>query len=176
MKNSERATLGGGCFWCLEAIFNRLRGVSRVEVGYSGGGMPNPAYQDVCAGGTGHAEVVRVIFDPKVMSYRKLLDAFWMNHDPTQKNRQGNDVGSQYRSVIFYHSEEQKKEAHATAAAFQKKLTEKGYGKIATEISEAPTYYFAEDYHQQYLHKNPGGYCGLGGTGVSCPVGLTPTD
>jgi peptide-methionine (S)-S-oxide reductase len=141
-------------------------------VGYAGGITPNPTYQEVCSGHTGHTEAVQVVFDPAVISYDALLTLFWENHDPTQGMRQGNDVGTQYRSGIYVHSPEQRKLAEASREAYQRMLTKSGYGAITTEIVDAPEFYYAEDYHQQYLAKNPGGYCGLGGTGLSCPTGL----
>jgi peptide-methionine (S)-S-oxide reductase len=168
----ETALFGMGCFWGAERKFWELRGVHSTAVGYAGGHTPNPSYEEVCSGRTGHAEVVRVVYDPKAVSYETLLKVFWENHDPTQGMRQGNDVGTQYRSAIFWEGESQRKAAEASRAAYQAKLRESGYGEISTEIAPATEFYFAEGYHQQYLAKNPGGYCGLGGTGVSCPVGL----
>ena len=170
---TEIATFGNGCFWCTEAIFQELKGVLQVTSGYSGGTVPNPTYEEVCSGQTGHTEVVLVVFDPKVTSYEALLKIFWEDHDPTQGMRQGNDVGTQYRSSIYTYSPEQLRAAEASRDAFQERLSAAGYGNITTEIREAPPFYFAEDYHQQYLAKNPWGYCGIGGTGVSCPVGAT---
>ena len=170
-KKLERATLGGGCFWCMEAVFEMLQGVESVESGYTGGTVPNPTYKAVCTGATGHAEVIRVQFDPAVITYREILEAFFVTHDPTTLNRQGNDVGTQYRSGIYVFSPEQRAAAEASKAAYDKALAAQRMGPITTEILDAPPFYFAEDYHQQYLAKNPHGYCGLGGTGVSCPIG-----
>jgi peptide-methionine (S)-S-oxide reductase len=168
----ERALFGLGCFWGAERKFWELPGVYTTAVGYAGGSTPNPTYREVCTGMTGHNEAVLVIFDPKKISYADLLKTFWESHDPTQGMRQGNDVGTQYRSGIYTHSDAQREAAEASRDAFQRELTRAGYGKITTEILPAPEFYYAEDYHQQYLAKNPGGYCGLGGTGVSCPVGV----
>jgi len=168
----ETAVFGMGCFWGAERIFWRLPGVYTTAVGYAGGFTPNPTYEEVCSGLTGHAEVVLVVFDPAVISYEEVLKAFWEGHDPTQGMRQGNDVGTQYRSAIYTDGELQHKSAEATRDAFQEVLTKAGHGQITTEIREAPEFYYAEDYHQQYLAKNPNGYCGLGGTGLSCPVGI----
>ena len=162
-----------GCFWGAEKIFWEADGVYSTAVGYAGGATPNPTYREVCTGMTGHNEVVLVIFEPSVVSYEKLLKAFWEAHDPTQGMRQGNDVGTQYRSGIYTFSEEQHKAAIASREAYQKVLTSAGHGQITTEIVDAPQFYYAEEYHQQYLAKNPGGYCGLGGTGVACPTGLS---
>jgi peptide-methionine (S)-S-oxide reductase len=164
----EEAVFGAGCFWGVERKFWKIPGVHTTSVGYAGGNRQFPSYQQVCSGATGHAEVVRVVFDPKKVSYNDLLRVFWENHDPTQGNRQGNDVGTQYRSVIFTHSPEQREAALASKAAYEARLAERGYGKITTEIADAPPYYLAEEYHQQYLDKNPNGYCGIGGTGVTC--------
>ena len=161
-----------GCFWGAERKFWQLDGVYSTAVGYAAGHTPNPTYREVCSGMTGHAEVVLVVFDPKKIGYDDLLKVFWENHDPTQGMRQGNDVGTQYRSGIYYFSEAQKRAAEASKAAYEKALKAKGLSPITTEILPAPEFYFAEDYHQQYLAKNPGGYCGLGGTGVACPVGV----
>ena len=169
----ERALFGMGCFWGAEKKFWQQPGVYSTAVGYAGGATPNPTYREVCTGMTGHNEVVLVVFDPKVVSYDALLKVFWENHDPTQGMQQGNDVGTQYRSGIYYMDEAQKRAAEASRDAFQKQLTAAGYGPITTEIQAAPEFYYAEDYHQQYLAKNPRGYCGHGGTGVSCPIGLT---
>ena len=166
------AVLGMGCFWGAERKFWRLPGVFSTSVGYSGGLTPNPSYEEVCSGRTGHAEVVRVVFDPLQLPYPDLLRVFWEGHDPTQGMRQGNDVGTQYRSVLYTFGPEQRPAAEASRAAYQAALAAAGRGAITTEIREAPEYFFAEDYHQQYLAKNPGGYCGLGGTGVACPVGI----
>ena len=168
----ELATFGMGCFWGAERCFWQQRGVYATAVGYAGGLTPNPTYREVCTGRTGHTEVVRVIFDPKTVSYEALLKLFWESHDPTQGMRQGNDVGTQYRSAIYADSEAQQRLAEASREAYQGVLAREGHGRITTEIRDAPPFYYAEDYHQQYLAKNPGGYCGLGGTGVSCPVGL----
>ena len=165
------AVFGMGCFWGAERKFWRLPGVFSTSVGYSGGHTPNPSYEEVCSGRTGHAEVVRVAFDPQRLPYADLLRAFWEGHDPTQGMRQGNDVGTQYRSVVYTFGPEQRQAAEESRAAYQAALAAAGRGAITTEIREAPEYFFAEDYHQQYLAKNPGGYCGLGGTGVACPVG-----
>jgi peptide-methionine (S)-S-oxide reductase len=168
-----QAVFGLGCFWGAERKFWELGdGVHVTAVGYAGGFTPNPTYEEVCSGRTGHAEVVLVVFDPKKLSYEKLLKTFWENHNPTQGMRQGNDVGTQYRSAIYTFDEAQRKAADASKAAYQKALTAKGLGAITTEIAPAGEFYFAEDYHQQYLAKNPAGYCGLGGTGVSCPIGV----
>ncbi len=161
-----------GCFWGAEKLFWQIPGVVSTSVGYEGGHTPNPTYEEVCSGRTGHAEAVRVVFDPAKVSYADLLKAFWEDHNPTQGLRQGNDVGSQYRSAIFYHSPEQKQQAEESSDAYAKRLAEAGYGEITTEIVPASEFYFAEDYHQQYLHKNPYGYCPANGTGVSCPIGL----
>ncbi len=161
-----------GCFWGEEKTFWQTPGVVSTSVGYEGGFTPNPTYEEVCSGRTGHAETVRVVFDPAKVSYPELLRKFWESHDPTQGMRQGNDLGTQYRSAIFYHSPEQKAQAEESAAAYQKRLTEAGYGQISTEIAPAGEFYFAEDYHQQYLYKVPNGYCPDHGTGVSCPIGV----
>jgi peptide-methionine (S)-S-oxide reductase len=168
----EIAVFGMGCFWGAERKFWQAPGVYTTAVGYAGGSTSNPTYEEVCSGRTGHAEVVLVVFDPKLTSYEEMLRIFWENHNPTQGMRQGNDVGTQYRSAIYVHSPEQRKLAEASRAAFQKRLEAASYGEITTEIRDAPPFYYAEDYHQQYLGKNPAGYCGLGGTGVSCPIGL----
>jgi peptide-methionine (S)-S-oxide reductase len=168
----EEAVFGMGCFWGAERKFWQAPGVYTTAAGYAGGRTPNPTYREVCSGMTGHAEVVLVIFDPKLTSYDAMLKVFWENHDPTQGMRQGNDVGTQYRSTIYCYSPEQFKAAVVSRDAFQGRLSEAGYGRITTEIAEAPPFYYAEDYHQQYLAKNPGGYCGLGGTGVSCQAGV----
>ena len=169
----ETAIFGLGCFWGAERKFWQLPGVYATAVGYAGGPTPNPTYQEVCSGMTGHNEVVLVVFDPKKVSYEALLKTFWESHDPTQGMRQGNDVGTQYRSGIYVASPEQRRVAEQSRAAFQKGLSKAGYGEITTEILDAPPFYYAEDHHQQYLAKNPNGYCGLGGTGVSCPIGVT---
>jgi peptide-methionine (S)-S-oxide reductase len=171
-EGMETATFGMGCFWGAEKKFWEEKGVHSTMVGYAGGYTENPSYREVCTGMTGHTEVVRVIFDPKVTSYDDLLRTFWENHDPTQGMRQGNDVGTQYRSSVYVENEAQRRAAEASRDAYQKKLTEAGYGAITTEIAQAPPFYYAEDYHQQYLAKNPGGYCGHGGTGVACPIGV----
>ena len=168
----ELALFGMGCFWGAERKFWEAHGVYTTAVGYAGGLTPNPSYREVCSGLTGHNEVVRVVFDPSATSYEALLRIFWEGHDPTQGMRQGNDVGTQYRSGIYTYGEAQRRAALASREAFGKRLAEAGYGEITTEIADAPEFYFAEDYHQQYLAKNPGGYCGLGGTGVSCPIGV----
>ena len=168
----QRAVFGMGCFWGAERLFWKTPGVYSTAVGYAGGETRNPTYEEVCTGLTGHNEVVRVVFDPKKVGYADLLRAFWETHDPTQGMRQGNDVGTQYRSGIYVHSPEQRRLAEASRDAYQRMLSKAGYGTITTEILDAPTFYYAEDYHQQYLAKNPGGYCGLGGTGVACPTGL----
>jgi peptide-methionine (S)-S-oxide reductase len=171
-----KATFAAGCFWGVESAFRQLPGVIATAVGYTGGDTHNPTYEEVCSGRTGHAEVVLVVFDPKVTSYDAMLKVFWENHDPTQGMRQGNDAGTQYRSAIYTTSAAQREAAEASKVAYQKKLSEAGYGEITTEIREAPDFYYAEPYHQQYLSKNPNGYCGIGGTGVACPVGLTSAD
>jgi peptide-methionine (S)-S-oxide reductase len=168
----QRAMFGMGCFWGAERKFWQTPGVHTTAVGYAAGHTPNPTYREVCSGLTSHAEVVLVVFDPARVSYDELLRVFWENHDPTQGLRQGNDVGSQYRSGIYCFDESQQRAAEASREAFQRELAKAGYGPITTEISPAPPFYYAEEYHQQYLAKNPGGYCGLGGTGVSCPTGL----
>jgi len=167
----ETAIFGLGCFWGAERAFWQLDGVYSTAVGYAGGQTPNPTYEEVCSGRTGHTEAVLVVFDPRKISYEQLLKAFWEGHNPTQGMRQGNDVGTQYRSAIYTFSDAQRKAADASRAAYQKALAAKGLGSITTEIAPADEFYFAEDYHQQYLAKNPAGYCGLGGTGVSCPIG-----
>jgi len=169
----EQAVFGLGCFWGAERKFWELgEGIYVTAVGYAGGHTPNPTYEEVCSGGTGHAEVVLVVFDPKQISYERLLKTFWESHDPTQGMRQGNDVGTQYRSAIYTSGDTQRKAAEASRTLFQKALAAKGLSAITTEIAPAGEFYFAEDYHQQYLAKNPAGYCGLGGTGVSCPIGV----
>ena len=170
---SGRALFALGCFWGAEKKYWQLPGVITTAAGYAAGHTPNPTYREVCSGMTGHAEVVLVVFDPKTVSYQDLLKVFWESHDPTQGMRQGNDVGTQYRSGIYYDDDEQREAAEKSRDAFQSQLSKAGYGTITTEILPAPEFYYAEDYHQQYLAKNPGGYCGLGGTGVTCPVGLT---
>ncbi|HEX4824439.1 MAG TPA: peptide-methionine (S)-S-oxide reductase MsrA [Candidatus Polarisedimenticolaceae bacterium] len=169
---AETAQFALGCFWGAERKFWQAPGVISTQVGYAGGFTPNPYYEEVCTGKTGHAEVVRVVFDPAKTSYDALLKLFWESHDPTQGMRQGNDVGTQYRSAIYTYGGAQAQAAGASRDAYQKSLAAQGYGDITTEIREAPEFWYGEDYHQQYLHKNPNGYCGLGGTGVSCPIGL----
>jgi peptide-methionine (S)-S-oxide reductase len=171
-QGSERIVVGMGCFWGAERVFWQADGVYTTAVGYAGGFTPNPTYEEVCSTGTGHTEVVLAVFDPNVTSYEAMLKLFWENHDPTQGMRQGNDVGTQYRSAIYTTSEAQRDAAVASKETYQEQLRGARYGDITTEIAEAGPFYYAEDYHQQYLAKNPGGYCGLGGTGVSCPVGL----
>ena len=174
-EGMQRALFGMGCFWGAEKKFWSVPGVYSTAVGYAGGSTPNATYREVCTGMTGHNEVVLVVFDPAVTSYEQLLKVFWENHDPTQGMRQGNDVGTQYRSGIYYFDEAQKRAAESSRDLFQKQLEASGYGTITTEILSVPEFYYAEDYHQQYLAKNPDGYCGLGGTGVSCPVGVGTT-
>lgn len=166
----EMAMFGLGCFWGAERLFWKLEGVFTTAVGYAAGITKNPTYNEVCSGKTGHNEVVRVVFDPNVISYEALLKVFWESHDPTQGMRQGNDMGTQYRSGVYVYSDSQKQIAQASRDAYQQALSDVGYGKITTEILEAPEFYYAEDYHQQYLAKNPNGYCGLGGTKVACPM------
>ncbi len=173
---SELATFALGCFWGAEKLFWQVPGVIVTAVGYAGGFTPNPTYEEVCSGRTGHAESVRVVFDPRMVSYGELLRRFWENHDPTQGNRQGNDMGTQYRSAVFAHSDGQRREAEASRDAFARELAAAGYGPITTEIRDASEFYFAEGYHQQYLAKNPDGYCPDHGTGVACPVGLFARD
>jgi peptide-methionine (S)-S-oxide reductase len=168
----ETAVFGLGCFWGAERIFWQLPGVYTTAVGYAGGFTPNPSYEEVCSARTGHTEAVLVAYDPTKISYEELLRHFWEGHDPTQGMRQGNDVGTQYRSAIYWTDEAQRKAAEASRDAYAEKLKAEGYGEITTEIAKAGPFYYAEDYHQQYLQKNPNGYCGLGGTGVSCPVGV----
>jgi peptide-methionine (S)-S-oxide reductase len=170
----ETAVFGLGCFWGAERKFWQVKGVYTTAVGYAAGITPNPTYQEVCSGLTGHNEVVLVTYDPEVVSYEDLLKVFWESHNPTQGMRQGNDTGTQYRSGIYTYSAAQKKAAEASKEMYQKALTEAKYGEITTEILDAPEFYYAEEYHQQYLAKNPGGYCGLGGTNVSCPVMVAP--
>jgi peptide-methionine (S)-S-oxide reductase len=165
----ETALFALGCFWGAERLFWKLPGVYSTQVGYAAGFTPNPTYKEVCSGLTGHTEVVRVIYDPKQISYEQLLKTFWESHDPTQGMRQGGDVGTQYRSGIYVYNDAQRKLAEASKAAYEKALSAKGLGGITTEIKDAPTFYYAEEYHQQYLEKNPGGYCGIGGKGISCP-------
>jgi peptide-methionine (S)-S-oxide reductase len=168
----ERALFGMGCFWGAEKKFWQLPGVYSTAVGYAGGFTPNATYREVCSGMTGHNEVVLVVYDPRQVSYDTLLKTFWENHDPTQGMRQGNDVGTQYRSGIYYYTDAQRDAAEHSRQLYQERLRSGGYGRITTEIVPAPEFYYAEEYHQQYLAKNPDGYCGLGGTGVSCPVGI----
>jgi peptide-methionine (S)-S-oxide reductase len=168
----QQAVFGMGCFWGAERLFWQRPGVYTTAVGYAGGETKNPTYEEVCSGLTNHAEVVLVVFDPRVLSYDELLKVFWEGHDPTQGMRQGNDAGTQYRSAIYCYGDEQLKAAQKSKEMYQPALNKKGYGAITTEIRSAPPFYYAEDYHQQYLGKNPAGYCGLGGTGVSCPVGV----
>ena len=168
----ELALFGMGCFWGAERLFWQLDGVVTTAVGYAGGITPNPTYQETCTGRTGHAEVVLVVFDPQRIGYEELLKVFWEGHDPTQGMQQGADVGTQYRSGIYTYGAEQAKVADASLGRYQEKLTDAGYDPVTTEILEAPEFYYAEEYHQQYLEKNPGGYCGLGGTGVACSTGL----
>jgi peptide-methionine (S)-S-oxide reductase len=169
----EVAVFGLGCFWGAERKFWQKPGVYTTAVGYAAGFTPNPTYKEVCSGQTGHNEVVLVVFDPKLVRYEDLLQTFWESHNPTQGMRQGNDAGTQYRSGIYTHGEAQKKAAEASRDAYQKALTAAGHDAITTEILDAPEFYYAEEYHQQYLARNPDGYCGLGGTGVACPIGLT---
>jgi peptide-methionine (S)-S-oxide reductase len=168
----ETAVLGMGCFWGAERMFWQADGVYTTAVGYAGGYTPNATYEEVCSGSTGHAEVVLVAFDRDKTSYERILQIFWEGHDPTQGMRQGNDVGTQYRSAIYWTTPEQREQAEASREMYQQQLRAAGHGEVTTEIAEAGPFYYAEDYHQQYLAKNPNGYCGLGGTGVSCPVGL----
>lgn len=180
-EGSEIAEFGMGCFWGVERTFWQLgaeRGIITTAVGYAGGYTPNPTYEEVCSGRTGHTEAVRVVFDPRRITYTDLLKVFWESHDPTQGMRQGNDAGTQYRSMVLYHGDAQKTAAERTRDAFQPALDQAGYGRITTEIVPATPFYFAEDYHQQYLGptKNPSGYCGVGGTGASCPIGVARAD
>ena len=168
----QTAIFGMGCFWGVERVFWNLPGVWVTSAGYAGGITPNPTYEEVCSGRTGHTEVVQVVFNPQETSYGEILKAFWENHDPTQGMRQGNDVGTQYRSAIYTLNDDQQREAEASRDAYQAALTAAGKGRITTEILPAGPYYFAEDYHQGYLAKNPNGYCGIGGTGVTCPIGV----
>ncbi len=168
----EQVQFGLGCFWGAERVFWQTPGVWSTAVGYSGGNTPNPTYEETCSGRTNHTEAVLVVFDPKIITVEALFKVFWESHDPTQGMRQGNDTGSQYRSALYTYGEGQAQAAIATRDAFQAALDAKGYGKITTEIKAAPEFFYAEDYHQQYLGKNPNGYCGLGGTGVSCPIGV----
>ena len=168
----EQAMFGMGCFWGVERKFWELEGVFTTAVGYAAGYTPNPTYREVCSGQTGHNEVALVVFDPAVVSYDQLLTLFWEGHDPTQGMRQGNDMGTQYRSGIYVYGDEQQRQAQSSLVSYQAALEAAGYGAITTEVLPAPEFYYAEDYHQQYLAKNPGGYCGMGGTGVGCPEGL----
>ncbi len=168
----QTAIFGMGCFWGVERVFWNLPGVWVTSAGYSGGITPNPTYEETCTGLTGHAEVVQVVFNPEEIAYGELLKVFWENHDPTQGMRQGNDIGTTYRSAIYYLDDDQRREAEASRDAYQKALNAAGRGAITTEIAPAGPYYFAEGYHQAYLAKNPGGYCGIGGTGVTCPIGV----
>lgn len=172
----QLAMFGLGCFWGAERKFWQLPGVYSTAVGYAGGFTPNPTYEEVCSGRTGHTEVVRVVFDPTVVSFEQLLTVFWESHDPTQGMRQGGDVGTQYRSGIYTYDAEQRNRAQVSRDLYAGRLRDAGYGAITTEIVDAPAFYFAESYHQQYLAKNPRGYCGLGGTGVACPIGLSAGD
>ncbi len=172
---TERAVFGMGCFWGAERKFWEAPGVYSTAVGYAGGHTPNPTYEEVCSGATGHTEAVLVVFDPAKVSYESLLRVFWENHDPTQGMRQGNDAGTQYRSAVYCYGPAQQDAAEASRKRYQAVLEKAGYGPITTEIREAPEFYYAEDYHQQYLAKNPWGYCGIGGTGVACPAGLAPS-
>jgi len=171
----QQAVFGLGCFWGAEKLFWQRPGVYSTAVGYAGGQTKNPSYEEICSGVTNHAEVVLVVFDPKKMSYEELLKVFWEGHDPTQGMRQGNDAGTQYRSTLYTYGDEQMRSASSSRDRFQEALKKKGFGPITTEIRAAPEFYYAEDYHQQYLGKNPAGYCGLGGTGVSCPTGVFAT-
>ena len=175
-EGSEIADFALGCFWGAERVFWSTPGVITTAVGYEGGYTPNPTYEEVCSGRTGHTESVRVVYDPKRVGYEQLLKLFWESHDPTQGMRQGNDAGTQYRSAIFTHSDAQLAAAEKSRAAFQPVLEAAGHGQITTQIEPAPEFFFAEDYHQQYLDKNPRGYCGLGGTGVSCPIGVAAAE
>ncbi len=168
----EQVIVGMGCFWGAERVFWQAGGVYTTAVGYSGGYTPNPTYEEVCGARTGHTEAVLVVFDPQVISFGEILTLFWENHDPTQGMRQGNDIGTQYRSAIYWTTDAQREQAEASKAAFAERLRAAGYPEVTTEVTKAGPFYYAEDYHQQYLHKVPNGYCGLGGTGVSCPAGL----
>lgn len=170
-EGMEVAIFGMGCFWGVERMFWKLEGIWLTMVGYGGGFTPHPTYQEVCTGQTGHNELVRIVFDPAVISYEALLQVFWEGHDPTQGMRQGNDVGTQYRSGIYTTSRFQAEAAKSSRVTYGAQLAASGYGAITTEIVDAPAFFFAEDYHQQYLAKNPNGYCGIGGTGVTCPIG-----
>jgi peptide-methionine (S)-S-oxide reductase len=171
-EGMQQAMFAMGCFWGAERKFWEEEGVYTTAVGYAGGLTPNPTYAEVCSGGTGHTEAVLVVFDPARTSYERMLQVFWENHDPTQGMRQGNDIGTQYRSGLYWFDDEQQAAALASRDQYAQRLKQAGYGEITTELRDAPEFYYAEDYHQQYLAKNPGGYCGIGGTGVSCPVGL----
>ncbi|MFZ0091442.1 MAG: peptide-methionine (S)-S-oxide reductase MsrA [Solirubrobacteraceae bacterium] len=171
-EDFQQLVVGMGCFWGAERVFWQAPGVYTTAVGYAGGHTPNPTYEEVCSGSTGHAEVVLVVFDPAKTSYAEMLRLFWEHHDPTQGMRQGNDRGTQYRSAIYWDTDAHRQAAEASRVAYNERLRDTGYPEITTEITKAGPFYYAEDYHQQYLHKNPWGYCGLGGTGVSCPVGL----
>jgi peptide-methionine (S)-S-oxide reductase len=168
----QTAVVGMGCFWGAERVFWQAEGVYTTAAGYAGGYTPNPSYEETCSGRTGHTEAVLVVFDPKQFSYEEILRAFWEGHDPTQGHRQGNDVGTQYRSALYWTTPEQQAAAEASRDAYAQRLADAGYGEITTELGEAPAFFYAEPYHQQYLAKNPNGYCGIGGTGVSCPVGV----
>ncbi len=172
-EGMETAQFAMGCFWGAERVFWRTEGVYTTAVGYAGGYTPNPTYEEVCSGRTGHAETVLVVFEPATVGYETLLKVFWENHDPTQGMRQGNDVGTQYRSAVYWTTEAQREAALRSRDMYAEHLSAAGYGPVTTEVAEAGPFYYAEGYHQQYLAKNPNGYCGLGGTGVSCPVGLT---
>ncbi|MGE5565890.1 MAG: peptide-methionine (S)-S-oxide reductase MsrA [Parcubacteria group bacterium] len=174
-EGMEEAVFAMGCFWGVERVFWQVPGVWVTAVGYVNGITPNPTYEEVCTGRTGHTEAVLVVFDPRQVTYEQLLKTFWENHDPTQGMRQGNDIGTQYRSGIYVQSDSQASAAEATREAYAQALSARGLGPITTEIAEAGPFYFAEDYHQQYLAKNPGGYCGIGGTGVTCPIGVGVT-
>jgi peptide-methionine (S)-S-oxide reductase len=174
-EQMQQAIVGMGCFWGAERVFWQAPGVYTTAVGYAGGFTPHPTYEEVCSGRTGHTEAVLVVFDPTRTSYQEILRLFWENHDPTQGMRQGNDVGTQYRSAIYWSDAEQQAVAEASRDMFAQRLREAGHGAITTELAQAGPFYYAEDYHQQYLHNNPWGYCGLGGTGVSCPVGVAAT-
>jgi len=171
-EGMQQALFGMGCFWGAERLFWETPGVYSTAVGYAGGETPNPTYEEVCSGCTNHTEAVLVVFDPAVVSYQTLLKVFWEGHDPTQGMRQGNDAGTQYRSAVYAYGEEQLQAALASKQVFEQELRKRGFGRVTTEIRAAPAFYYAEDYHQQYLGKNPNGYCGLGGTGVSCPTGV----
>ena len=175
-ENLEHVVFGLGCFWGAERKFWSLKGVYATAVGYAGGYTRNPTYDEVCSGKTGHTEAVLIVYDPSVVSFQSLLKVFWESHDPTQGMRQGNDTGTQYRSAIYASTEAQQHSAEASRDAYERVLGKKGYGKVTTEIRAAPEFFYAEGYHQQYLAKNPGGYCGLGGTGVACPVGPASAD